>query len=200
MAEHPTTHPETRRTVRDRLVAVQAAPGLTLHDLAAALHVSTPQLYQWLTSHEDARLLQQPAAQRLDAVERVARAWQARSAAPLRAVAHQRIANGSTGLELLAADTVTDHDLTTALDELKAMLQAQPKTRSQHLRLDARVRKDPNACRRTAGDFTPAGMSGVLESRSQPDPARQQRLHHALLEVTGLVAAGLKICDFRVHV
>ncbi len=133
MTGHPTTHPETRRTVRDRLVAVQAALGLTLHDLAAALHVSTPQLYQWLTSQEDAQLLQQPAAQRLDAVERVARAWQARSAAPLRTVAHQRIANGSTGLELLAADTVTDHDLTTTLDELKAMLQAQPKTRSQHL-------------------------------------------------------------------
>jgi|GEM_PF-5715077 len=93
-----------RNTLLDRLVAAQAALGLTLPDLAAALHISTQCLHQLMCSDEGAP----PLGQRFDAVERVARAWKARSAAPIRAVAHLPMANGRTGLDLLVADTVTD--------------------------------------------------------------------------------------------
>jgi hypothetical protein len=64
-------------------------------------------------------------------VERVAKAWAKRTAAPMRAVAHLSVVGGRTGIDLLAAETVSEQDLSAALDELLAMLEAQPKSRSQ---------------------------------------------------------------------
>ncbi|MBN8508855.1 MAG: hypothetical protein J0L57_09620 [Burkholderiales bacterium] len=122
---------EAQRRVQ-RLVAIQAALGLTTQDLAAALNLSRPQLYKWLDPSQDVRL-QEAKRQRLDAVERIAKAWQARSAAPLRAVAHEPLANGRTVFELLAADAIDEAAVNAAFDELTAKLQAQPKTRSQLL-------------------------------------------------------------------
>ncbi len=122
---------EAQRRVQ-RLVAIQAALGLTMQDLAAALNLSRPQLYKWLDPSQDVRL-QEAKRQRLDTVERIAKAWQARSAAPLRAVAHEPLANGRTVFELLAADAIDEATVNAAFDELTAKLQAQPKTRSQLL-------------------------------------------------------------------
>jgi hypothetical protein len=122
---------EAQRRVQ-RLVAIQAALGLTMQDLATALNLSRPQLYKWLDPSQDVRL-QEAKRQRLDAVERIAKAWQARSAAPLRAVAHEPLANGRTAFELLAADAIDEAAVNAALGELTAKLQAQPKTRSQLL-------------------------------------------------------------------
>ena len=130
MQAHPPSA-APRGTPCDRLVAVQAVLGLTLPDLAAALHISTPRLRQLMSRGEGARPLPQPEAERFDVVERVAMAWQARSAAPMRAAAHLPMANGRTGLVLLVAETVTDRDLTAALDEPKAMLEARPKSPNQ---------------------------------------------------------------------
>jgi transcriptional regulator with XRE-family HTH domain len=123
--------PEAQRRVQ-RLVAIQAALGLTMQDLAAALNLSRPQLYKWLDPSQDVRL-QEAKRQRLDTIERVAQAWQARSAAPLRAVAHEPLANGRTAFELLAADAIDEVAVNTAFGELTAKLQTQPKTRSQLL-------------------------------------------------------------------
>lgn len=122
---------EAQRRVQ-RLVAIQAALGLTMQDLAAALNLSRPQLYKWLDPSQDVRL-QEAKRQRLDTVERIAKAWQARSAAPLRAVAHEPLANGHTVFEPLAADAIDEAKVKAAFDELTAKLQAQPKTRSQLL-------------------------------------------------------------------
>lgn len=122
---------EAQRRVQ-RLVAIQAALGLTMQDLATALNLSRPQLYKWLDASQDVRL-QEAKRQRLDTIERVAQAWQARSAAPLRAVAHEPLANGHTVFELLAADAIDEVAVNAALGELTAKLQAQPKTRSQLL-------------------------------------------------------------------
>lgn len=122
---------EAQRRVQ-RLVAIQAALGLTMQDLAAALNLSRPQLYKWLDASQDVRL-QEAKRQRLDAVERIAKAWQARSAAPLRAVAHEPLANGRTAFELLAADAIDEAAVNAAFGELTAKLQTQPKTRSQLL-------------------------------------------------------------------
>lgn len=122
---------EAQRRVQ-RLVAIQAALGLTMQDLAVALNLSRPQLYKWLDASQDVRL-QEAKRQRLDAVERIAKAWQARSAAPLRAVAHEPLANGRTVFELLAADAISEAAVNAAFDELTAKLQTQPKTRSQLL-------------------------------------------------------------------
>lgn len=122
---------EAQRRVQ-RLVAIQAALGLTMQDLAAALNLSRPQLYKWLDPSQDVRL-QEAKRQRLDTVERIAKAWQARSAAPLRAVAHEPLAHGRTAYELLAADAIDEAAVNAAFDELVAKLQAQPKTRSQLL-------------------------------------------------------------------
>lgn len=122
---------EAQRRVQ-RLVAIQAALGLTMQDLAVALNLSRPQLYKWLDASQDVRL-QEAKRQRLDAVERIAKAWQARSAAPLRAVAHEPLANGRTVFELLAADAISEAAVNAAFDELTAKLQTKPKTRSQLL-------------------------------------------------------------------
>lgn len=122
---------EAQRRVQ-RLVAIQAALGLTMQDLAAALNLSRPQLYKWLDASQDVRL-QEAKRQRLDAVERIAKAWQARSAAPLRAVAHEPLTNGRTAFELLAADAIDEVAVNAAFGELTAKLQTQPKTRSQLL-------------------------------------------------------------------
>lgn len=122
---------EAQRRV-ERLVAIQAALGLTMQDLAAALNLSRPQLYKWLDPSQDVRL-QEAKRRRLDTIERVAQAWQARSAAPLRAVAHEPLANGRTVFELLAADAISEAAVNAAFDELTAKLQTQPKTRSQLL-------------------------------------------------------------------
>jgi hypothetical protein len=46
-------------------------------------------------------------------------------------VAHLSVVGGRTGIDLLAAETVSEQDLSAALDELLAMLEAQPKSRSQ---------------------------------------------------------------------
>jgi len=122
---------EAQRRVQ-RLVAIQAALGLTMQDLAVALNLSRPQLYKWLDASQDVRL-QEAKRQRLDAVERIAKAWQARSAVPLRAVAHEPLANGRTAFELLAADAIDEVAVNAAFGELTAKLQTQPKTRSQLL-------------------------------------------------------------------
>lgn len=121
-------------TARDRLVAVQAALGLAPPTLAAALHVSNTRLYQLMSPDAGVRQLLQPEAARIDAVERVAKAWAARTTAPMRAVAHLPVADGRTGVDLLAAETISEQGLSAALDELLAMLEAQPKSRSQLMR------------------------------------------------------------------
>lgn len=146
MTGHPVPHAEPRRSLHDRLVAVQATLGLTMPDLARALHVSTLQLFEWFTSPAPQTLgdhLPPPEAMRLDAVERAASAWQARSAAPLRAVAHQPLADGRTLLDLLATEGYPDHALAAAVDELHAMLLARPISPSQRL-ADAGYRRRPS--------------------------------------------------------
>lgn len=128
---------------RDRLVAVQVALGLAPPALAAALHVSTTRLFQLMSPDAGARPLLQPEAARIDAVERVAKAWAKRTTAPMRAVAHLPVADGRTGVDLLAAETFSEQDLSAALDELLAMLEAQPKSRS-HLMRASGYRRRPS--------------------------------------------------------
>jgi transcriptional regulator with XRE-family HTH domain len=126
----------------DRLAAIQAALGFTTQDLAAVLGLSRPQLYRWLDAADDVRM-QDAKRQRLAAVERVAKAWQDRSPAPLRSVAHEPLANGSTLFALLSSDAIDEAALRAAFDELTAKLQAQPKTLSQRL-ADAGFKRRPS--------------------------------------------------------
>ena len=106
------------------------------------LGLSRPQLYRWLDAADDVRM-QDAKRQRLAAVERVAKAWQDRSSAPLRSVAHEPLANGSTPFALLSADAIDEAALRAAFDELTAKLQAQPKTLSQRL-ADAGFKRRPS--------------------------------------------------------
>ena len=126
----------------DRLAAIQAALGFTTQDLAAVLGLSRPQLYRWLDAADDVRM-QDAKRQRLAAVERVAKAWQERSPAPLRSVAYEPLANGSTLFALLSSDAIDEAALRAAFDELNAKLQAQPKTLSQRL-ADAGFKRRPS--------------------------------------------------------
>lgn len=120
-----------RRRVQ-RLVAIQAALGLTMQDLASALTLSRPQLYKWLDAVQDVRL-QEAKRHRLDAIERLANDWQSRTAAPLRAVAHEPLADGGTVLDLLAAEVIDEAAVAAAFEELVGKLRMQPKSRSQVL-------------------------------------------------------------------
>lgn len=101
--------------------------------MAAALHISTQRLHRLMSTDEGALPLLQPEAERFDAVERVAMAWQARSAASVRAVADMPMANGQRGLNLRVAEAVTDQHLAAGLDELREMLAAQPRSPNQFL-------------------------------------------------------------------
>jgi transcriptional regulator with XRE-family HTH domain len=139
--ERRTTTAAARLRV-ERLAAIQAALGFTTQDLAAVLGLSRPQLYRWLDAADDVRL-QDAKRQRLAAVERVAKAWQERSNAPLRSVAHEPLANGNTLFALLSADAIDEAALRAAFDELTAKLHAQPKTLSQRL-ADAGFKRRPS--------------------------------------------------------
>jgi hypothetical protein len=97
---------------------------------------------RWLDAADDVRM-QDAKRKRLAAVERLAKAWQERCPAPLRSVAHEPLANGSTLFALLSADAIDEAALRAAFDELTAKLQAQPKTLSQRL-ADAGFKRRPS--------------------------------------------------------
>jgi transcriptional regulator with XRE-family HTH domain len=114
----------------ERLASIQAALGFTTQDLAAVLGLSRPQLYRWLDATADVRM-QDAKRQRLASVERVAKAWQEGSPAPLQSVAHEPLTSGNTLFALLSSDAIDEAALRAAFDALKAKLHAQPKTLSQ---------------------------------------------------------------------
>ena len=126
----------------ERLAAIQAALGFTTQDLAAVLGLSRPQLYRWLDAADDVRM-QDAKRQRLAAVERVAKAWQERSPAPLRSVAHEPLADGSTLFARLSAETIDEPALRAAFDELMVKMQVRSKTLSQRL-ADAGFKRRPS--------------------------------------------------------
>lgn len=116
----------------ERLAAIQAALGFTTQDMASVLGLSRPQLYRWLDAANDVRI-QDAKRQRMAAVERVAKAWQERSPTPLRSIAHEPLARGSTLFALLSADAIDEAALRAAFDELTAKLEARPMTLSQRM-------------------------------------------------------------------
>lgn len=116
----------------DRLTAVQAIFGLPMLELAEMLHVTRQALYKWLDASKDVKL-QEASRDRLALVERIGERWRERSAAPLRAVAHEPLANGQTVLQMMAAEVVDEAAVVGALDELVEKLQGKPKSRSQKL-------------------------------------------------------------------
>lgn len=142
MPDHPDSVAR-QCTARNRLIAVQATLGLAPPDLAGALHISTTRLYQLMRYGQDARPLLQFEAARLAAMERVAKAWAAQSAAPIQAVAHLPVSNDRTVVDLLAAEPFSEQDVSAALDELQAVLKAQPKSRSQLLKESGYKRRPP---------------------------------------------------------
>lgn len=126
-----------------RLAAIQAALGFTTQDLAAVLGLSRPQVYRWLDATDDVRL-QDAKRQRLAAVERMARAWQERSPAPLRSVAHEPLSGGQSLFGLLSAPAIDEPAVRAGFDELEARLNAQPRTLSQRM-ADAGFKRRPSA-------------------------------------------------------
>lgn len=116
----------------ERLAAIQAALGFTTQDFAAVLGLSRPQLYRWLDAGDDVRL-QDAKRQRLATVERISKAWQEFSTAPLRSVSHEPLADGSTVFSRLTADAIDEAALLGTFAGLADKLLAKPKTRSQLL-------------------------------------------------------------------
>ena len=129
--KRPGPTPSPRLRVQ-RLAAIQAALGLTTQDLATVLSLSRPQLYRWLDADDDVRI-QDAKRQRLDAVERITKAWQLRSPAPLRSVAHEPLSNGSSLFALLSAEAIDEPVVRAAFDELITKLGTQPRTLSQRM-------------------------------------------------------------------
>jgi hypothetical protein len=116
----------------ERLVALHAAFGFTVQDLAAVLGITGQQLYKWLDDANEVEL-HEATYSRLAAVERIAQEWTSRSAAPLRSVSRETLANDVTVLAMLTADAIDEAEVVAVFDQLVANLPAKPKTRSQRL-------------------------------------------------------------------
>lgn len=125
-----------------RLAAIQSALGFTTQDLATVLGLSRQQLYRWLDETDEVRM-QDAKRRRLAVVERVAKAWQAKSLAPLQYVAHEPLASGGTLFALMSGETIDEAALRVAFDEMIARLHAQPGTLSQRM-TDAGFKRRPS--------------------------------------------------------
>jgi len=126
----------------ERLAAIQAALGLSTSDQAQVLGLSRPGLYKWLDASNEVKL-QGASRERLAAVERIAKQWRERSAAPLVHVAREPLADGQTVLAMMAAKYIDEAAVTGAFDELLVKLQARPRSRSQKL-ADAGFKRRPS--------------------------------------------------------
>jgi DNA-binding transcriptional regulator YiaG len=127
----------------ERLATIQAVFGLSTLDFAQVLGLSRPGLYKWLDASKDVKL-QQASLERLAVVERIARQWRERSAAPLMSVMNEPLAGGQTALSMMVADAIDEAAIVAAFDELVAMLQGKSKSRSQKL-ADAGFTRRPSA-------------------------------------------------------
>ncbi len=130
----------------ERLVAIQAAFGLSTQDFARVLGLSRPGLCKWLDSSKDVKL-QKASRLRLAVVARIAVQWRARSPMTLRSVANEPLAGDRTALTMVTAPTIdvaSVLDALDALDELMAQRQSKPRSRSQRL-ADAGFLRRPSA-------------------------------------------------------
>ena len=112
-------------------------------DFAQVLGLSRPDLYKWLDASKDMKL-HEANRERLAVVERIARHWRERSAAPLRSVVNEPLAGGQTALSMMVADAIDEAAIVGAFDELAVKLRSKPKSRSQKL-ADAGFTRRPSA-------------------------------------------------------
>jgi DNA-binding transcriptional regulator YiaG len=127
----------------ERLATIQAVFGLSTLDFAQVLGLSRPGLYKWLDASKDVKL-QGASRERLAVVERIARRWRERSAAPLVSVVNEPLAGGQTALSMMVADAIDEAAIVGAFDKLVAKLQGKSKSRSQKL-ADAGFTRRPSA-------------------------------------------------------
>ena len=127
----------------ERLAAINAVFGLSTLNFAQILSLSRPGLYKWLDASKDVKL-QEASRERLAVVERIARQWRERSAAPLVSVANEPLAGGQTALSMMVADAIDEAAIVGAFDDLVVKLQGKPKSRSQKL-ADAGFTRRPSA-------------------------------------------------------
>ena len=116
----------------ERLVAIQAVFGLSTLDFAQVLGLSRPGLYKWLDASKDVKP-QEAKRDRLAVVERIAKRWRERSAAPLVTVVNELLAGGQSALSMMVSDAIDEAAIVGAFDELVAKLQGKPQSRSQKL-------------------------------------------------------------------
>jgi len=114
----------------EQLAAIQAALGLSAQDLAQVLGVSRRDLFEWLDASRNMKL-HEASRERLAVVERIAKHWCERSAAPMRSVVNEPLASGQTALSMMVA--IDEVAVIGAFDELAAKLLGKPKSRSQKL-------------------------------------------------------------------
>ena len=127
----------------EQFAAIQAALGLSPLDLARALGISWRDLFEWLDTSKDMKL-REASRERLAVIERIAKHWRKRSAAPLRSVVNEALPGGRTALSMMVADAIDEAALVGAFDELAARLLAKPRSRSQKL-ADAGFARRPSA-------------------------------------------------------
>jgi len=127
----------------ERLARIQAALGLPTLELAQMLDVTRQGLYKWLDTSKDTKL-QESSRERLALVERIARQWRDRSAAPLGALAREPLVDGRTVLGMMVEQEINEAAVVAAFDTLLARLQDKPKTRSQKL-AEAGFKRRPSA-------------------------------------------------------
>jgi hypothetical protein len=127
----------------ERLTALQALFGLPISELAQVLGITRQGLYKWLDASKDLKV-QGANQERLSLVERIGKQWRERSAAPLGSVAREALVDGTSVLDMLVAEVINETAVSGAFDQLVAMLQAKPKSRSQKL-ADAGFKRRPSA-------------------------------------------------------
>ena len=112
-------------------------------DFAQVLALSRHDLYKWLDVCKDVKL-HGASRKRLDVVERIARQWQERTAAPFASVVKEPLAGGESAFSMMVAGVIDEAAIVGAFDELVAKLRSKPKSRSQKL-ADAGFTRRPSA-------------------------------------------------------
>jgi len=110
-----------------RLVNIQAAFGFPMPTLAQVLTVPLSELHRWLDATRSVVLGDAQVA-RLEQIEALAIQWLARSPVPLSAVAHERLSNGTSVLQMLLVDLIDDEGVAHVFDELVGLLVIRPKS------------------------------------------------------------------------
>ncbi len=103
---------------QEKLAGIRHYLSFNITDLAAVLNVGRPTVYSWFA---DSVVLQTKHRERVDAIYRLARDWRTVSSIPIGQLINEPLPNGTTLLQLLAAERLDAAEIRTAMLRIKEL-------------------------------------------------------------------------------